>query len=209
MEKRYEAGQVIRGYGYEWIVLDPAFETQGNVGILCVMKDLYMDEVAFSTEEKNYYPDSDMPELMSALDAEISKKGGEWFAVTLDMTADDGTGWDKEPYEADGAFLLTADMYRKYRRCIEPDGKYRWLATAYSFAEGYKSARYVYTDGSLSSNYAYIGYRGVSPAYVFSLLPEQARADREQERKEISEIMEQLQKLTSQVSALARKVEGY
>ena len=82
-----------------------------------------------------------------------------------DLTADDGL----KDYGccADTVSLLTADEYRQNRDIyMDPPGTWRWLITPDSTPSGGGSsfARYVYSDGTLLSYYAYRGNGGVRPA---------------------------------------------
>lgn len=169
--------ELIEAYGYQWEILDKEYEAADGQGILCLMKEP-METMVFSKDEDNYYPDSDIAERVADFSKEIEGMGAQFRTVELDLTADDGTGWDKNKLKVKGAFLLTADMYRKYRRHISNKDDWWWLATAYSFSSGYSnSVRYVSTDGSLYSSSAYYGGHGVAPACVFSFLPQHQQED--------------------------------
>ena len=64
-------------------------------------------------------------------------------------------------------FLLTCDMYRKYRSVIPNLDDWWWLATAYSTeSNGYAHyARDVFSGGGLDYSAAYYGNGGVGPAF--------------------------------------------
>lgn len=85
--------------------------------------------------------------------------------TTIDLTSDDGLKDYGETTQK--VFLLTCDMYRKYRYIIPNLDGWWWLATAYSTeSNGYaNNARIVYSDGSLDLDNAYSGYFGVRPAF--------------------------------------------
>lgn len=198
-----EAGTTVKAYGHEWEVLDVAY----NGGILCLMKE-QICEKAFDEDGCNYYPESDICAYLAELTEEFEAKGASFETVNLSMKADDGTGWDKDNFETDGLFLLTADLYREYRRYISNKENWWWLATAYSFSSGYScDARRVFTDGSLGSGNTYNGNIGVAPACVFSFLPD------DDKEKEIADIKEQIKKLQERVERLWKrkgfKVYGY
>lgn len=110
--------------------------------------------------------------LCKYLNGEFIKKlkanGADTSAIvptTIDLTSDDGLKDYGETTQK--IFLLTCDMYRKYRSVIPNLNNWWWLATAYSTeSNGYASiARYVYSDGSLDDYGAYNGYGGVRPAF--------------------------------------------
>ena len=85
--------------------------------------------------------------------------------TTIDLTSDDGLKDYGETTQK--IFLLTCDMYRKYRSIIPNLDDWWWLATAYSTeSNGYAyRARIVYSDGSLDNSIAYYGHYGVRPAF--------------------------------------------
>lgn len=112
---------------------------------------------------------------------QINQCNHEWLSSTLgvsnfldpkenilcgiDLTSDDGLKDYGETTQK--IFLLTCDMYRKYRSVIPNLDDWWWLATAYSTeSNGYaNNARNVYSDGSLNYYYAYRGHGGVRPAF--------------------------------------------
>ena len=85
--------------------------------------------------------------------------------TTIDLTSDDGLKDYGETTQK--IFLLTCDMYRKYRSIIPNLDDWWWLATAYSTeSNGYASyARSVVSDGRLSYYNAFSGRIGVRPAF--------------------------------------------
>lgn len=165
-------GDVVEAYGFLWEILDLNYQAEdGETGILCLMKEP-VKEMAFSENNDNDYESSDVKGYLESLTAELCEKGASFRRTALSMAADDGTGWEREPLIVDGLFLLTADMYRKYRKYIGSKKKRWWLASAYSFNSGYSYlVRLVDTDGTLGDDGACYGDMGVSPACVFSFLP--------------------------------------
>ena len=162
-------GDRIERYGKKWIVLDEKFKTaDGRDGTLVIAEDVW-EYIEFDESGKNYYPESTICQYMKE---ETQKLGDEETGtVELSMIAEDGTGWENEPYRTNGLFLLTTEMYRKYRRFIPKMSQWWWIATAYSFYEsknsGYSSyVRIVDTDGTLNYNYAFGGNMGVAPALI-------------------------------------------
>jgi hypothetical protein len=68
----------------------------------------------------------------------------------------------------DYVFLLSDNLYRKYRAFIPNYGAWWWTITPYSCLPGYASIeRLVTTDGDLSHNRAGTAY-GVAPACLFN-----------------------------------------
>lgn len=88
--------------------------------------------------------------------------------MTIDLTSDDGLKDYGETTQK--IFLLTCDMYRKYRSVIPNLDDWWWLATACS-TESNRCAHYVRTvlsDGSLGSGSAYDDHFGVRPAFYLN-----------------------------------------
>lgn len=149
-------------------------------GLDCIVLDVEQDKILVLAKESignmpfdegnsNNFPKGT---LCKYLNGEFIKKlkanGADTSALiptTIDLTSDDGLKDYGETTQK--IFLLTCDMYRKYRSVIPNLNDWWWLATAYSTEfNGYASgARGVYSDGSLSYYYAYNGLIGVRPAF--------------------------------------------
>ena len=150
-------------------------------GLDCIVLDVEQDKILVLAKESignmpfdegnsNNFPKGT---LCKYLNGEFIKKlkanGADTSALiptTIDLTSDDGLKDYGETTQK--IFLLTCDMYRKYRSVIPNLDDWWWLATAYSTeSNGYADlARNVYSDGSLSNRtYAYYGNRGVRPAF--------------------------------------------
>ena len=149
-------------------------------GLDCIVLDVEQDRILVLAKESignmpfdegnsNNFPKGT---LCKYLNGEFIKKlkanGADTSALiptTIDLTSDDGLkDYGKTTQKI---FLLTCDMYRKYRSVIPNLDDWWWLATAYSTeSNGYANyARIVYSDGSLLSDYAYNGNIGVRPAF--------------------------------------------
>lgn len=149
-------------------------------GLDCIVLDVEQDKILVLAKESignmpfdegnsNNFPKGT---LCKYLNGEFIKKlkanGADTSALiptTIDLTSDDGLKDYGETTQK--IFLLTCDMYRKYRSVIPNLDDWWWLATAYSTeSNGYASiARYVYSDGSLDGLYACGGIGGVRPAF--------------------------------------------
>ena len=149
-------------------------------GLDCIVLDVEQDKILVLAKESignmpfdegnsNNFPKGT---LCKYLNGEFIKKlkanGADTSALiptTIDLTSDDGLKDYGETTQK--IFLLTCDMYRKYRSIIPNLDDWWWLATAYSTeSNGYAHyARYVVSDGSLVSSSAYNGGRGVRPAF--------------------------------------------
>lgn len=149
-------------------------------GLDCIVLDVEQDKILVLAKESignmpfdegnsNNFPKGT---LCKYLNGEFIKKlkanGADTSALiptTIDLTSDDGLKDYGETTQK--IFLLTCDMYRKYRSVIPNLDDWWWLATAYSTeSNGYAYfARCVDSDGSLGGDTAYSGYRGVRPAF--------------------------------------------
>lgn len=149
-------------------------------GLDCIVLDVEQDKILVLAKESignmpfdegnsNNFPKGT---LCKYLNGEFIKKlkanGADTSALiptTIDLTSDDGLKDYGETTQK--IFLLTCDMYRKYRSVIPNLDDWWWLATAYSTeSNGYaSSARFVISGGSLGSYGACSGYHGVRPAF--------------------------------------------
>ena len=154
---------VINYGGLDCIVLDVEQDK-----ILVLAKDS-IGNMPFDEGNSNNFPKST---LCKYLNDEFIKKlkanGADTSAListTIDLTSDDGLKDYGETTQK--VFLLTCDMYRKYRSVIPNLDDWWWLATAYSTeSNGYAYlARRVGSDGSLHNRRAYYGSTGVRPAF--------------------------------------------
>jgi hypothetical protein len=149
-------------------------------GLDCIVLDVEQDKILVLAKESignmpfdegnsNNFPKGT---LCKYLNGEFIKKlkanGADTSALiptTIDLTSDDGLKDYGETTQK--IFLLTCDMYRKYRSVIPNLDDWWWLATAYSTeSNGFAHlARYVDSDGCLSDDGAYYGRIGVRPAF--------------------------------------------
>lgn len=149
-------------------------------GLDCIVLDVEQDKILVLAKESignmpfdegnsNNFPKGT---LCKYLNGEFIKKlkanGADTSALiptTIDLTSDDGLKDYGETTQK--IFLLTCDMYRKYRSVIPNLDDWWWLATAYSTeSNGYAgNARNVGSEGSLNNSNAYYGNGGVRPAF--------------------------------------------
>lgn len=149
-------------------------------GLDCIVLDVEQDKILVLAKESignmpfdegnsNNFPKGT---LCKYLNGEFIKKlkanGADTSALiptTIDLTSDDGLKDYGETTQK--IFLLTCDMYRKYRSVIPNLDDWWWLATAYSTeSNGYAyRARLVYSGGCLDGIGACRGHRGVRPAF--------------------------------------------
>lgn len=149
-------------------------------GLDCIVLDVEQDKILVLAKESignmpfdegnsNNFPKGT---LRKYLNGEFIKKlkanGADTSALiptTINLTSDDGLKDYGETTQK--IFLLTCDMYRKYRSVIPNLDDWWWLATAYSTeSNGYAYyARLVDSGGSLTYISAYYGNIGVRPAF--------------------------------------------
>lgn len=149
-------------------------------GLDCIVLDVEQDKILVLAKESignmpfdegnsNNFPKGTLCKYLNGEFIKTLKANGAdtsaLIPTTIDLTSDDGLKDYGETTQK--IFLLTCDMYRKYRSIIPNLDDWWWLATAYSTeSNGYAlSARCVNSDGSLSNRYAYRGRRGVRPAF--------------------------------------------
>lgn len=149
-------------------------------GLDCIVLDVKQDKILVLAKESignmpfdegnsNNFPKSTLCKYLNGEFIKTLKANGAdtsaLIPTTIDLTSDDGLKDYGETTQK--IFLLTCDMYRKYRSIIPNLDDWWWLATAYSTeSNGYaRGARIVYSDGSLVSSNAYGGYCGVRPAF--------------------------------------------
>lgn len=154
---------VINFGGLDCIVLDVEKDK------LLVLAKESIGNISFDENNSNNFPNGTLCKFLNEDFVEKLKKNGADVSgiipTTIDLTSDDGLKDYGETTQK--VFLLTCDMYRKYRYIIPNLDDWWWLATAYSTeSNGYASlARIVRSDGSLSYNSAYYGHTGVRPAF--------------------------------------------
>lgn len=150
-------------------------------GLDCIVLDVEQDKILVLAKESignmpfdegnsNNFPKGTLCKYLNGEFIKTLKANGAdtsaLIPTTIDLTSDDGLKDYGETTQK--IFLLTCDMYRKYRSIIPNLDDWWWLATAYSTeSNGYAYyARVVDSDGSLYSYYsAYIGHYGVRPAF--------------------------------------------
>lgn len=149
-------------------------------GLDCIVLDVEQDKILVLAKESignmpfdegnsNNFPKGTLCKYLNGEFIKTLKANGAdtsaLIPTTIDLTSDDGLKDYGETTQK--IFLLTCDMYRKYRSIIPNLDDWWWLATAYSTeSNGYASdARGVYSDGSLGDGNAYYGNVGVRPAF--------------------------------------------
>lgn len=149
-------------------------------GLDCIVLDVEQDKILVLAKESignmpfdegnsNNFPKGTLCKYLNGEFIKTLKANGAdtsaLIPTTIDLTSDDGLKDYGETTQK--IFLLTCDMYRKYRSIIPNLDDWWWLATAYSTeSNGYAhSARYVRSAGSLRNSAACYGDLGVRPAF--------------------------------------------
>ena len=149
-------------------------------GLDCIVLDVEQDKILVLAKESignmpfdegnsNNFPKGTLCKYLNGEFIKTLKANGAdtsaLIPTTIDLTSDDGLKDYGETTQK--IFLLTCDMYRKYRSIIPNLDDWWWLATAYSTeSNGYAyRARTVYSGGSLCNSAAYYGGIGVRPAF--------------------------------------------
>lgn len=149
-------------------------------GLDCIVLDVEQDKILVLAKESignmpfdegnsNNFPKGTLCKYLNGEFIKTLKANGAdtsaLIPTTIDLTSDDGLKDYGETTQK--IFLLTCDMYRKYRSIIPNLDDWWWLATAYSTeSNGYANlARLVGSDGSLDISNAYYDDIGVRPAF--------------------------------------------
>lgn len=158
--KDLNAGEGFSYSGREFVAL--GWEQNG---VLAVAKEP-IEDMPFDEAGSNDWRKSSLREYLNGtfLEEEFDPTGLLQF--TSDLTSDDGL---KDYGESvDLVFLLSADLYRKYRYAIPKWNTWVWLITPWSCHPSNGSyERIVNTDGSLSYDYAYYAI-GAAVACLFN-----------------------------------------
>lgn len=149
-------------------------------GLDCIILDVEQDRILVLAKESignmpfdeggsNNFPKGTLCKYLNdKFIKQLKANGADTSALiptTINLTSDDGLKDYGETTQK--IFLLTCDMYRKYRSVIPNFDDWWWLATAYSTeSNGYaNSVRHIYSGGSLGSDGAFYGFYNVRPAF--------------------------------------------
>lgn len=134
-------------------------------GLLAIAAEPLKKKMAFDEDNSNDWRSSS---LRKYLNGEYLDELGKDYLLpfTSDLTADDGMK-DYGTSE-DYVFLLSDNLYRKYRSFVPSYKAWWWTITPYSCLPSYTSLeRIVITDGSLNGDYAIHAY-AVAPACLLN-----------------------------------------
>lgn len=134
-------------------------------GLLAIVAEPLEEEMAYDEERCNDWRKSSLREYLNGEYLEALGKE-QLLPFTSDLTADDGMK-DYGTSE-DFVFLLSDNLYRKYRAFVPSYGVWWWTITPYScHPSNANNERLVTTDGSLNYIYAFYAH-AVAPACLFN-----------------------------------------
>lgn len=160
--KNLRAGEIFTYNNIEFIALG---EEQNG---LLAIKAEPLKGISFDEHNRNDWRTSS---LRKYLNGEYLKKffdSNVLISFISDLTSDDGMLDYGISY--DKIFLLSADLYRKYRYWIPTRKIYTWLITPYTCLKEYASmVRLVNPVGALDNGDAYYSNNKTIPACIFNL----------------------------------------
>ena len=134
-------------------------------GLLAIVAEPLEEEMAYDESRCNDWRKSSLRKYLNGEYLEALGKE-QLLPFTSDLTADDGMK-DYGTSE-DFVFLLSDNLYRKYRAFVPSYGVWWWTITPYScLPSNAYTERFVYTDGSLYY-YVAINATAVAPACLFN-----------------------------------------
>lgn len=150
-------------FEYNGVKFTALGEEQG--GVLAIVSELLEDEMPLDESNKNDWRTSSLRKYLNGEYLEQFNRG-DLLPFVSDLTSDDGMK-DYGTAE-DYVFLLSGDLYRKYRESVPRFNNWWWTLTPWTCNPSYAyRARIVYTDGTLDYRTAYYGV-GVAPACLFN-----------------------------------------
>lgn len=153
------SGERFEFCGFEWVLLGD--EQGGKLAVTAIIIGKYQ----FDEDNKNDWRTSTLREELNENFIE-SLDTTALLPFTSDLTADDGLK-DYGTSE-DLVFLLSCDLYRKYRAVMPKYNTWVWTITPYStLPSNADIERGVYTDGMLSDYYANVSL-GAAAACLFN-----------------------------------------
>lgn len=150
-------------FEYNGVKFTALGEEQG--GVLAIVSELLEDEMPFDESNKNNWRTSSLCKYLNGEYLEQFNRG-DLLPFVSDLTADNGMK-DYGTAE-DYVFLLSCDLFRKYREVIPRFNNWWWTLTPWTCNPSHaRYARIVNSDGTLNSGHANNGY-GVAPACLFN-----------------------------------------
>ena len=150
-------------FEYNGVKFTTLGEEQG--GVLAIVSELLEDEMPLDESNKNDWRTSSLRKYLNGEYLEQFNRG-DLLPFVSDLTSDDGIK-DYGTAE-DYVFLLSCDLYRKYRESVPRFNNWWWTLTPWTCSPSYANdARIVNSDGTLHYYNAYAGL-GVAPACLFN-----------------------------------------
>jgi len=154
-----ELGRTIKIGDREYLVVGRGYDTTSVLS-----KDIIIN---MEFGESNDYKESKIrtylnEEFISELELYVDER--DLVPHRIHLIADDGT--NKDDSCCDQISLITADLYRRYRKYIPPIGRSWWTATPKSKMDDWlRNVCHVYSDGVLDWHYC-VWSCGVRPFFV-------------------------------------------
>ena len=138
-------------------------EEQG--GILAIVSELLKDEMPLDESNKNDWRTSSLRKYLNGKWLEQFNRG-DLLPFVSDLTSDDGM--KNYGSAEDYVFLLSCDLYRKYREHVPRFDNWWWTLTPWTCnPSNVSTVRIVYSSGAVYRSIAYSG-SGVAPACLFN-----------------------------------------
>lgn len=149
-------------FEYNDVMFTVLGEEQG--GVLAIVSELLLQRMPFDESRKNNWRTSSLRKYLNGEYLEQFNRG-DLLPFVSDLTADDGMK-DYGTAE-DYVFLLSCDLYRKYREFV-PRFKGRWSTlTPWTCITGSSLMRAVSSDGTADTSFSSI-ISGVAPAVLLN-----------------------------------------
>lgn len=150
-------------FEYNGIKFTALGEEQG--GVLAIVSELLEEEMPLDESNKNDWRTSSLRKYLNGEYLEQFNRG-DLLPFVSDLTSDDGMK-DYGTAE-DYVFLLSCDLYRKYRESVPRFNNWWWTLTPWTCTPSNASlARIVTSSGEVYDYSAYYGH-GVAPACLFN-----------------------------------------
>lgn len=150
-------------FEYNGIEFTALGEEQG--GVLAIVSELLKEEMPLDKSNKNDWRTSSLRKYLNGEYLEQFNRG-DLLPFVSDLTSDDGM--KNYGTAEDYAFLLSCDLYRKYRESVPRFNNWWWTLTPWTcIPSNANDARIAISSGGLSNGYAYVGH-GVAPACLFN-----------------------------------------
>lgn len=149
-------------FEYNGVKFTALGEEQG--GVLAIVSKLLCQRMPFDDSDKNDWRNSSLRKYLNGEYLEQFNRG-DLLPFVSDLTSDDGMK-DYGTAE-DYVFLLSCDLYRKYRESVPRFNGRWWMLTPWTCSPGSSLMRAVSANGTVDISFANI-INGVAPACLFN-----------------------------------------